>query len=288
MRHAAALIALLPVAASADEVHLRSGGRLTGVVVLQTADAVVVEAEPGRITLPAAHVVRVVAGPSALAAYRDRAARLVPGDVAGWVALGLWARERDLMTPARQAFEHVLRVDPGNATAHQALGHVLVGADWLTRDESYRARGFVPFEGAWMRPDEMQAVLAERAAAAESERARAEAEARVREAEARARAAEAEARRLEAEADLAGAAAGGIPYDFVLAGGVPLGFHGGGLLAFQPPFVHPPVVAGHLPPACHRPPKPHTRFTVNVPRILSPTAPVRSRVHATDRTTRSR
>jgi hypothetical protein len=275
MRHAAALLALLPAAAFADEVHLRSGGRLTGVVVEQTADVVVLEAEPGRITLPAAHVVRVVARPSSLSAYRERAARLAHDDVAGWLELGYWARERDLLTLARQAFEHVLRIDPGSAEAHQAVGHVQLGGDWLTADESYRARGFVSFEGAWVRPEEQQAVLQERIAAADAERARAEADARIREAEARARAAEAEARRLEAEAQAAENVQGGFPYDYVFAGAGPIGY-------YPPAVAYPPFVKGAGIPGCQRPPRhvgrslgpvPVTPVVTPIP-PLTPRAPV--------------
>jgi hypothetical protein len=256
---AAAALVVVAGAASADEVYLRSGGRLTGEVVQRTAEVLILEAEPGRITLPASYVVRVVTGPSDLSLFRERAGRLANDDVGGWLALARWARERGLLTAARQAFEHVTTVDPANATAHQALGHVLMDGRWVSQEESYRARGYVFFEGAWMRPEQMQASLAQRAAEAEAERARAESDARVREADARARVAEAEARRLEAEARQAEAAPDGIPYSFVLAGGGPFGPYAP--FASGPGFIvgpaHPTTVVvkvrGGSPPACPRP-----------------------------------
>ena len=69
----------------------------------------------------------------------------------------------------------------------------------MTEAESYRVRGYVPFESDWVTPDARREILDQRRSIAEDRRADAEAAARVREAEARARAAEAEARRAEVE-----------------------------------------------------------------------------------------
>ncbi len=190
----------LPLVAGADEVYLRSGGRLSGVVVERRADGIVVDVGPGRVTLPASLVTRVVEGTPGFALFRERAARLSGADVHGWLALGAWARDHDLLTQSTQAFEHVLAIDPGNAVAHRELGHVVVDGRWMTSDEGYRARGYVHFEGGWVLPEERAAMLAERAAMAQARQAEIEAEARAREADARARVAEAEARRAEATA----------------------------------------------------------------------------------------
>ena len=222
MRHVLVVaLALGATGASADEVILRSGGRLVGEIRERRPDAVVLETGPGLVTVPMSSVARVVTTPSsALSAYRARAARLRPDDAEGWFELALWARDQGLNTQARQALEHVLAVNPSHAGAHQATGHILQGGRWMTPEESYRARGFVPFEGSWMSPAEREAVLAERAAASEERRLQAESDARVREAEARARVAEAEAQRAQAQAEAP--EAGGIPYPWVLGGGGPV------------------------------------------------------------------
>jgi hypothetical protein len=201
-----ALVVALPLAAGADELYLRSGGHLSGVVVEQRPDAVVIDVGAGRVTLPAALVLRVVEGTPSFAIFRDRAARLADADVTGWLALAAWARDHDLLTQARQAFEHVLTVDPGNRVAHRELGHVQLDGRWMTAEESYRARGYVYFEGRWITPEERAGLMADRAAEAQARQAEIEAEARIREADARARAAEAEARRAEGYG-----ATGGIP-----------------------------------------------------------------------------
>jgi hypothetical protein len=217
-----ALVLALPLVAGADEVYLRSGGRLSGIVVERRADGIVVDVGPGRVTLPASLVTRVVDGTPAFALFRERAARLADADVHGWLALAAWARDHDLLTQSTQAFEHVLAIDPGNAIAHREMGHVVVDGRWMTADEGYRARGYVHFEGSWVLPEERAAMLAERVAIAQARQAEIEAEARAREADARARAAEADARRAEAAA----APTDGIPLAMTY-GAAPYGVYGG-------------------------------------------------------------
>jgi hypothetical protein len=223
-------LALLPTAAQADEIYTRGGGQLSGEIVERGPDSIVVDIGAGKIGLPLSYVERIVPGPSPTALYRARAERLAPDDAEGWVALGKWARQQDLRTQADQAFRHAVSQDPGNAAAHQALGHVKLGEQWMTREESYRARGLVPYEGRWVTPEEQQALVAERIAAAEEARAQAETfarvretEARVREAEARARMAEAAARVAEADARQAESAAVGI-HSFPVGVGFRTGF----------------------------------------------------------------
>lgn len=216
MKRAIAVAFLITApAAWADEVFLRGGGSIHGEVLQRTATAVVMEVGPGRMTLPMSRVERIVSKTSDISVYRDRAAALSAGDVAGWLALAQWAEGRDLLTQARDAFERVIAVDPQNAAANAALGHVRMAGQWVTPEESYRARGFVSFEGRWISPEERADILAERAADARTREVTAEAEARTREAEARARAAEADAQRAEADAQ---AASNGIPYPYVLGG----------------------------------------------------------------------
>jgi hypothetical protein len=192
-----ATLCLLPVVAGADEVFLKGGGKVSGIVVERTPTVIVLEVGPGRVSVPLSRVERVVEGRSALTTYRRKAAQLAPDDVAGWLELGRWAQESGLETQAREAFEHVLAKDPQNAAAHTALGNVKLGENWVTAEESYRARGFVLFEGRWVTPAEHETLLNERAQEAAARREKAESDARIRESEAQAAAAEAEARRAE-------------------------------------------------------------------------------------------
>jgi hypothetical protein len=254
------VVALLATAlgaapATTDEIFLRGGGRVTGLIVERTSDAVVVETAPGRVTLSMRRIVRIVESRSALEAFRDRAAALAPGDVGGWAALARWASERDLLTQAREAWQRVLATDPSHPEANAALGRVEMDGAWVGQDEAFRARGYVDFEGRWVTPAEHEALVRERAADEASARDRREAELRVREAEARAREAEARAREAEAGAQEP-VEDGGIPY-----------WWGWGGVGVMPPLVEPPAP----PPSESLPPPPPPRPTP--PSSIGPTHP---------------
>jgi hypothetical protein len=224
------LLSSLPALAAADEVFLKSGGKMTGEVVSEDGQSVVLEVGPGKVTVAASSVVRIERSRSPLGAYRERAAHLASDDVQGWLALAFWAQERDLDTQAQEAFERVLRLDPDNASANVALGHVQTDGRWMTEEESYRSRGYVYYEGTWMTPAEQETRLKARAAEAQATAALRESELRVREAEARAQQAEAEARR--AEADAQGSSYGGY------GGYYPLWWGGSGIVPPMRPFPH--------------------------------------------------
>ncbi len=211
---------LVPSLAQADVVTLVGGGELRGVVLERRAHAVVMEVGPGIVTVPMARVVRITGGGNELSQYRARALAIRGRDSEAWVALGEWARDQGLHTQSTEAFRAALALDPDHAGAHRGLGHVRVGAQWLTDEQAYRARGYEQFEGRWVGKEERRALAEERAAESSRRAETAESEARIREAEARARAAEADARRAEAEVLAAREAApvDGIPYPWVLGG----------------------------------------------------------------------
>jgi hypothetical protein len=207
------LAALLPLAAGADEVFLKSGGRLSGRIVSRTATAIEMDVGAGRIAVPVSSVERVEEGSSPLQEYEERAARTPAGDVDGWIALGEWASARGLGSQAREAYHRALSASPGDPRANAALGNVQVGGRWVSEDEGYRARGFVELEGEWMTPAERDAILRERGAEDQRDRERRQAELRAREAEAKAEEAEARAREAEAEES------GGLPLWYAWGGG---------------------------------------------------------------------
>lgn len=200
----ACLLALLPALASADEVFLKGGGKLSGRILSRTDTSVQVDVGAGIITVPMASVVRIEEKRSVLDEYEERAAKVRDDDVQGWLQLARWSLAQQLGTQARRAYERVVALDPQNVEANQALGRVQLDGRWVTEQESYRSRGFVQFEGQWMTPEERDAIVEQRDARYE-ELARIDAERRARDAEMRA--ASAEARASEAEA----AQYGGIP-----------------------------------------------------------------------------
>ncbi len=229
--------------ALADEVFLRGGGRVSGVIVQRTAEAITIETAPGLLTLSMKRVEKIVDGHSAVEEFQDRASRLAPGDVAGWAALARWAADHDLVTHSRAAWQRVLAVDPAHPEANAALGRVQLGGEWVTESDAYRARGYVEYEGRWVTPAEQESLLQQRAAEDAARLQNREAELRVREAEARAQEAEARAR----EAEQAGSVSDeGIPLWWGWGGGPPL----------YPPFVDQPFPGGGPSDGGHHPGRP--------------------------------
>jgi hypothetical protein len=236
-------LALLLVAASgwawADEVHLRSGGLIRGIVVAESGEAVVVETGPGRVSIPRSHVTGIERAETALAAFYERWATLPPNDVEGLVRLARFAAEHDLATPAREAWRRVLALDPAHPEANAALGRIFLDGQWMSESEAYRSQGYVRVGDRWMTPGEHEALVREEVAREQAALERREARVRLREAEARAREAEARAREAEARADQAEAPVEGIPYWWVLAGGGPIWWPG-------TPYPGPPALGpGH-------------------------------------------
>ena len=164
------LLVLAPGALLADEVQLRGGGSISGVIVERSATEVKVDIGAGRMSVPMSSVARIVEGPSDLSDYRQRAAALAPNDVEGWRGLGRWATEQGLAAQAKEAYTRVLTYAPGDPEANEAMGRVLWEGRWVSEEESYRAQGLVQFENEWMMPDERQLILDERAVQAQVER----------------------------------------------------------------------------------------------------------------------
>ncbi len=209
MRMTILLVALLPTTLLADVVVLKNGGRVSGRIVQQSATSVEVDVGAGTVTLAMNRVERIEQSRPSLDDYYDRAGRLGPSDLAGWLELGHWSSSQSLSAQASEAYHRVLAIDPAKAEANQALGNVQVGGRWVSEEESYRARGYVQYEGEWMTPAQRDALVGSRRAQTDAELRQAESDARVRDAEARAR--DAEARADQAEADAADSEGDGIP-----------------------------------------------------------------------------
>src|SRR5262249_24535444 len=143
LRALLASVALLPAAVSADEIFLKGGGHLSGRVVSRSETKVEVDVGAGRISVPAASVLKIEEGRSQLEEYEERAAAIAASDADAWVALGKWADEKGLGSQAREAYSRALAVSPLDPRANEALGKVLVDGRWVSEDESYRAKGYV-------------------------------------------------------------------------------------------------------------------------------------------------
>ncbi len=194
------VIALAAVPALADDVYLRGGGQITGVVIERTEDSVTVDVGGGgTMTVRMSSVVRIEESISPLQEYRTRAGSIPAGGAEAWRELARWATGRALSSQASKAYSQVAAALPDDQEANRALGRVKLNGRWVTEEESYRARGYVEFEREWMTPGERQSILADRRAREKADRQANEAAIQTIEAEQKAEKKQAEAER---EADL--------------------------------------------------------------------------------------
>jgi hypothetical protein len=136
-------LAILPVLAAADVIHLADGTRREGRIVETTATEVVVDVGVGNVSLmvriPRADVVRIEHKASAndrlMADFARRLSQARTAD--DWHAVGAWCIEqRVLKEQARAAFERAVAIDPDHAGARAALGHVKLNDAWMSRDRA--------------------------------------------------------------------------------------------------------------------------------------------------------
>ncbi|MHC4606142.1 MAG: hypothetical protein ACYTAF_04325 [Planctomycetota bacterium] len=147
-----AVLVLCAVPVTADEVILKDGGMVSGIIRSQTDDAVVVEVSAGTVTLKKADVKKISKGTSKLHEYY----KLAKGasSAPGFVKVAQWAKENGLGRFFEPNMKKALDLDPNNETARRALGFTLHEGKWLTPDELRLARGYIRFEGKWMTPEE--------------------------------------------------------------------------------------------------------------------------------------
>jgi hypothetical protein len=155
MKRFAASVAVCLAAsiASADEVLLVDGGRMTG-KTQRVGDEVVVTTPHSEVRVKAEKVKSIVPGRTVWDDYADKAKAADPKDAAAHVALGDWSRDHDLGVEARKHWNAALAIDADQADARARLGFVRYDGRWMDDDEYHRARGFVKAGGEWITVEE--------------------------------------------------------------------------------------------------------------------------------------
>jgi hypothetical protein len=170
------LWAFATLGALADEVYLKDGAMLVGTVEERGDDVLVTRGE-NTVRIPRSMVRKIVYAPLPEEIYEKRKAELDADDLEGHLELARWCVRQRLAGQADEAWRKVVELDPENAEARRALGHVrLEEGRWATEDEAMARKGLVRHEGKWVTAAERDAALAN---AAEEERVK-EARRRVR------------------------------------------------------------------------------------------------------------
>ena len=146
----AAILAVIPFfPVSGDVITLKNGEVLKGSVVEKGSRYLIVH-RYGKIVIPKTQVARIETEESLLEAYRRKKRDLGPNDIRGRLALARWCRSRYLPDQSLLALLEVLRIDPDQKEAREALGYVKFKGRWMTMDQRRAAMGLVQYRGRWM------------------------------------------------------------------------------------------------------------------------------------------
>jgi hypothetical protein len=190
----AAILAILPFfPVSGDVITLKNGEVLKGSVVEKGSRYLIVH-RYGKIIVPKTQVARIETEESLLEAYRRKKRDLGKSDIRGRLALARWCRSRYLPDESLLALLEVLRIDPDQKEAREALGYVKFKDRWMTPDQRWAAMGLVQYRGRWVTTEKKQDL---------QRKAREEARRRAAQRKKRARRARPETRALAAHAALA-------------------------------------------------------------------------------------
>jgi hypothetical protein len=156
--------------ARADVVTTKDGKTYEGKVLSQDGDVVVIDTTfDGKKEVPKANVSKVDTSVPPLREMFDFRLEQAGTDVKALLDVADWARAKGFRKEIEVVWRKVVAVDPKNARAHKALGHVLVGSTWMTPEEkaaadkaaeeaAMRAKGLVLHEGQWVTPEDKAAL----------------------------------------------------------------------------------------------------------------------------------
>ena len=163
-----AWILVLALPAAADEVVLRNGAVLSG-IVREQGDTVVVEVDFGTMTFRKTEVRSIRKSEDPMKEFEQKLQKAT--DARSLYDLALWAREKGLGTKAGDLFRKVLTLDRDHEGARKALGFEKVDGRWLEGDDLQVARGLLKYNGRWLPKDTVEKLQeAEKQVAIESGR----------------------------------------------------------------------------------------------------------------------
>jgi hypothetical protein len=139
--------------ATADEVVLKNGASLTG-VVREVGDTVVLEVDIGTMTFRKADVRSITKTSDPIQELEQRILKAT--DAKGYFEAGLWARDRSLTVRANELFRKCLALDPEHEGARKALGYEKINGHWLEGDELMMAKGYLKYDGRWLPKDTVE------------------------------------------------------------------------------------------------------------------------------------
>ena len=151
------IVTAAALTATADEIQLTNGRKLTGNVTKKDANKVTIEVGAGTITLDAKDVTSINPGKTALNEYDDRwkdlQASTKPAEL---YALLQWAKSKGLTRHSVTLANKILALDPEHAGARAELGHEKIGGKWLNFEQAQESKGLVKVDERWVTKAEVQ------------------------------------------------------------------------------------------------------------------------------------
>ena len=127
---------LTTTAFAVDIIYLKDGSVKKGKIVGETQTAYILDSFGDKITIPKSKVFKVEKGvKTPREIFREKYRKIDKTDTLDLLDLADWCKEHHLDREARRLYKKVLKIEPDNEEAHQALGHVQYKGKWVTRRE---------------------------------------------------------------------------------------------------------------------------------------------------------
>ena len=147
------------VVATADIIHLNSGGTITGEIVREDDEQLIIKTRLGEVSVSKDTIERIEKG-SLKELFEQYLKEVKENDSEGHVKVALWAKTNGLAREAELLFKKVLEIDPENAAARAELGYRKYEGKWLTQEEYNKAIGLVNYKGEWVPKEDAEKLTA--------------------------------------------------------------------------------------------------------------------------------
>lgn len=156
----AALAILVPAGkAAADDVKLRGGGMLRGVVRPVEGQEGYVEIHTPKSSKPYVfrreQILQITPERTPLHAYFEQRDSIEETADAHY-EFGLWCEENGLTGPATDHHRRAVELDENHEFAQKKLGRVFFDGRWISHDERRELQGLVKHGGRWITPEEKE------------------------------------------------------------------------------------------------------------------------------------
>lgn len=159
------LVVAWSTAASADQIVLRGGGSIQGVILPEASGSdeeeapvrVLTRASPRPLNFRPGQILKVIPEQDELREYLER--RDEPRTTGEQeYQFALWCEDNGLPGPAEIHFREAVALDPEHAEARKKIGHVLFNGEWMTYSEMRERQGLVQHKGRWISQQEKEEI----------------------------------------------------------------------------------------------------------------------------------